>query len=674
MIDETKPTKPTRPEMKPRLATLLFALALSVGIAALYAFGINNQLVFDDARLTDGSILDQYGSLLQLKPRLLSYGSFVWLQSILGDGWWKQRIFNIGLHIATALMLYAFVLELLQRTQWEHRCADPFLSSSLRASARLGVALWAVNPVAVYAVAYLIQRSILMATLFVVIACWSYVRGLASRKWGWHLLAFAGYALAVAAKEHAVSAILLAVPLYVFFRRPSLRQVLHLVLAAGLLLVAMAAVLYSRYGAIVGTVFDETSRAFAAQLEQQRPGITQQLYPLSILNQASLFFQYGLLWLLPYVSWMSIDIRPTFPLTFWSWQLLGAVAWLATLVGGARLVLRRSDVWGLVGLCLLFPCLLFITEFSTVWLQDPFVLYRSYLWSIALPALIALPLIAFPHKTLYAFFLMLLVLFAALSFERINSLQTSASAWTDASFKIDRQASANAVGRWRPYLNLGAETQDQGNYEEALRLFGQAEALGEPLGSARFNMGVSLQQLKQYAKALDNFAAAEAKGFTEAALYYQRGETQYALARYAQAFDSFTLALRRPQLAEAEQFTRLRQAEAAVASSNFDAAIASYQYLIKQAPDRERYQVGLSMAYVGKKDYAAAMNILDPIIAKRPTGPVYYARALAHIYQGNRTASAQDLELAIRAEPSNPVYRNMQRQLNTPAIQPGAKP
>ena len=661
--------------MTSRQVTLLYALALAAGIAVLYAFGINNQLLFDDARLADGTIFGQYGSLLPLKPRLLSYGSFVWLQAILGDGWWKQRIFNITLHIATAFMLYAFVLQLLQRTEWDASGGDSSqLSSSLHAAARLGVALWAFNPVAVYAVAYLVQRSILMATLFVVMACWSFVRGLSGGQRRWYLLAMACYVLAVAAKEHAVTAILLVPPLFIFVQRPSLKRMLRVVLAAGLLLLAMAAVLYNRYGAIVGTVFDETSRAFAAQLEQLRPGIGHQLYPLSIINQASLFFQYGYLWLLPYVGWMSMDIRPAFPLTLWSWQLFGALAWLATLVLGAWLLIRRSDARGLIGLCLLMPCVLFTTEFATVWLQDPFVLYRSYLWSIPIPILIALPLVGFPHKMLYACCALVLALFAALSFERISSLQSPSSAWADAAAKIDRAAAANAVGRWRPLLNLAAEFQDQGNYDEALRLFSQAEALGEPLGSARFNMGVSLQQLKKYAQALDNFALAEAKGFTEAALYYQRGETYYALGRYKEAFESFNQALQHPQVPEAEQFTRTRQAEAAVASNNFDAAIASYQTLMQKSPDNQRYQVGLSMAYLGKKDYAAAMNILNRAIARRPSGPAYYARALTYYEQGNGLAAIQDLEIAIRAEPNNPIYRNLQQKMNELAAQAKAKP
>jgi len=661
--------------MTPRLMTLLYAIALAAGIAVLYSFGINNQLVFDDARLADGSIFGQYGSLLQLKARLLSYGSFVWLQALLGDGWWKQRTFNIGLHIATALTLYAFVLALFERTEWSDSSREsPNFSSSLRASARLGVALWAFNPVAVYAVAYLIQRSILLATLLVALACWSYVHGLISKQLRWHLLAIACYVLAVAAKEHAVTAILLALPLYVFTQRPSLQRVIGVALTVGLVLSVMGAVLFSRYGSIMGTVFDETSRAFATQLEQQQPGIGHQLYPLSMINQASLFFRYGLMWFLPYVGWMSIDIRPTFPLTILSWHLLGALAWIGTLMLGIWLVIRRSDALGLIGLCLLIPCLLFVTEFTTVWLQDPFVLYRSYLWSIPIPVLIALPLVGYSHKPLYAVGLLLVALLAALSFDRINSLQSPSTAWDDASAKIDRQAPANAVGRWRPLLNLGAESQEQGNYREALRLFSQAESLGEPLGSARFNIGVSLQQLKQYPQALDNFAQAEAKGFTEAALYYQRGESLYALGRFNEAFESFTKALQHPQAAEAEQFTQMRLAEAALANQNFDTAITSYQTLIQKSPDQQRYQVGLSMAYVGKKDYLSAMAILNPAIAQRPTGPAYYARALAYFYQGNRNASAEDLKLALSAEPNNPIYLNLQRKLNSPAEKPAPKP
>ena len=580
-----------------RRFTLLYAGALALGLGALYAFGLDNQLIFDDARLTDGTIFGQYGGLWPFKPRLLSYGSFVWLQSLVGDGWWKQRIFNIGLHVATALALYAFVLELFLHTRWDAEGDTPAFSTSLPWAAALAVALWAFNPVAVYAVAYLIQRSILMATLLVVLACWAYVRALVRQQRRWHVLAAACYLLAVAAKEHAVSAVLLTVPLYIYVKRPPWGRVLRVSLAAVLVLAGVGAILYARYGSMVGTVFDETSRAYALQLEQQRPGIGAQLYALSVINQASLFFRYGLIWCLPWVGAMSIDIRPSFPLTLWSWQLLGAIGWIAVVVtrrlaGDATQRCPRSDrpVAADAGLALchrIHHCLVAGPFCSLP--QLPLVISTGLAVGIAAGG--ANQQDAVCHRHCWW-----LPCWPAFSMERMASLQTPATAWLDASTKIDRQAPPNAVGRWRALLNLGAESLDRGNYDEALRLFSQAEALGEPLGSARFSMGVSLQQLKKYAQALDNFALAEAKGFNEAALYYQRGEAQYALGHFGQAYDSFTAALQHPQADEVAQFTRLRQAETAVAGQNLDAAIASYQLLVQKNPDHQRYQIGLAMA------------------------------------------------------------------------------
>ena len=641
--------------------------------------------MFDDGRLSDGTIFGQYGSLLHLKVRLLSYGSFVWINSILGDGWWKQRVFNVMLHIGTALALYRLTLDLLFSTLTiapQGNGNSGKFAASMRLAAAAGVALWAFNPVAVYAVAYLVQRSILMATFFVALACLSFVRALVAKQWRWHLLALVFYLLAVASKEHAVTAILLTVPLFVVVSQPPWRRVVQVSAGVVLVLILVDAVLFTQYGGIVGTVFDETSRAYAVQLEQLQPGISQNLYCLSVINQASLFFRYGLTWVLPYVGWMSIDVRPPFPLSIVSWQLLGAAAWLILLAGSAWLVVRRQGGWKLFGLGLLMPCLMFITEFSTVWLQDPFVLYRSYLWSISIPTLLALPLVGRAGRQLYAVVLMVVAVLAAFSFERIQSLQTPAVAWADAADKVDRTAPASAVGRWRPFLNQGAEALEHDDFEAALPLFNLAESLGEPMGSARFNIGVSLQQLKEYDKALDNFAAAEAKGFTEAALYYQRGESQYALGRFADAYASFTQALTHPQAPEADEFTRLRQAEAAVASQKYDEAIASYDLLLQKNAAKQRYQVGLSMAHIGKKDYGAALDILNPAIALRPSGPAFYARALTHFYMGNRIASMQDVGMALRSDPNNPIYRKLRLMLDEPvgkfseksATKPAVKP
>ena len=74
---------------KPSLPLIIFCIVVTAAVLGIYLPGWDNALLFDDLRLTDGSIFGAYGDLLTFKQRLLSYGSFVWLDALLGAGWWK---------------------------------------------------------------------------------------------------------------------------------------------------------------------------------------------------------------------------------------------------------------------------------------------------------------------------------------------------------------------------------------------------------------------------------------------------------------------------------------------------------------------------------------------------------------------------------------------------------
>lgn len=644
--------------------TWLYALALAAALLALYATGLKNQLVFDDARLMDGTIFGQYGHFLDLRVRTLSYGTFVWIQTILGESWPLQRLFNLALHVGTAWALAVLVHELLKSTTWREDLREsPEFEASLRGASQMAAAIWAFHPVAVYGVGYLIQRSIVMATLFVVLACLSLVLGLKQRRIGWYAISALFYLLALASKEYAISALLMLPPLYVYVRRPGIRRALLMTLGSLTLMGLSAVLLLQVYGSIVGTLFDETSRAFAAQLEVIKPGVGQDLYALSILNQASLFWRYGLTWWLPMPGFMAMDIRPQFPLGFASIEAMGAAAYMLAMLGSAWVMVRRTDGWALAALAVLLPGLMFVTEFTTVWIQDPFVLYRSYLWSITMPLLWAMVLFYAQRKTRLIAGLMVCLVLGALSFDRLDSLYNARTVWADAAAKIDTKAPPNAVGRWRPFLNLGADALERGDYSEATRLFSMAENLGEPLGSARMNLGVALQQQQQHTAALDQFTQAERKGFTEAALYFHRGESYFAIRHFEEAQRSYSQAMEKPQAPDAALFTRVRRAEAAVARQDFATAISDYKAILAQKPDAQRYTNGLAMAYNGQKDFASALSLLNDTIAKRPTSGAHYARALTYFNMGNRVASLQDLNVALSAEPNNPAYRHLERQL-----------
>lgn len=658
-----------------KLLTLpvLFGAFVVAAVLAIYLPGWNHELLFDDLRLTDGAIFDKYGSLLTLKQRMLSYGSFIWADSLVGPGWWKQRLLNVGLHLATLAALYALVRDLLERTRFpEDFESQSHFNLSRKAAVQVGVALFAVNPMAVYAVAYLVQRSIVMATLFSVLACWCFVRGLSGRGVTWYGLALLGYVAAVLSKEHAVMLAAMAVPLYIHVRRPSWKTIATIAGASAAVIAVATAILFGIYGEFIGKLFDQRSLDFAQQLERLSPGITQRMYPLSILNEAALFFAYGFLWFVPNVMWMSVDLRPAFPLSYGAFpQVLGIIGYIGLCVAALWAVLRRRGALSLAGVALMFPLLLYATEFATVWVQDPFVLYRSYLWAVAVPVLVAIVLTGFQPKTIYIVGCTLALGFSVLAFERVQSLRDDHTAWGDAAEKIDLKAPANAVGRWRPFLNLGAYHLDRGSMTEAQRSFATAEALGSLHGSARFNQGVLLQQQKKHAEAMAAFAEAEKQGFKDLPLYYHRGESAFALGQFGMAFDSFTQGLSATAGGVLDKdgdrmrdTLQIRRAEAAIGAGRYDAAVDDFKALLRESPKNRRLTLGLGMALVGKGDTPAAIAQFDQIIASTPNAaPAYYGRAMAHNAAKRLDDSLKDLDRAIALDPRNPQYPQVRAQL-----------
>ena len=644
-------------------ATIVFATFIVVAIACVYFTGLQNALIFDDQRLAEGSIFGQYGSLFHLKQRMLSYGSFVWAQDIFGEGWWKQRVINVGLHMATVAALYALFKTLLTRTQFPHdiESQDHFVASR-NAALLAGLALFALNPVAVYAVGYLAQRSIVMATLFAVLACWTFVRGLISNNLGWYVASILCVVATALSKEQAGLIVGMTVPLYIYVKRPSWKKIVYVSIGTAVLLALAVALVFSFYGNLIGNLIDNQSVDYLKQLQTLDPDIGKRVYALSILNQAAHFFVYGFLWVLPYVGWMSIDMRPAFPMSLMSpVHLIGAIGYVALLAASIWTLMRKDGVLRFAALCLLFPLLLYATEFVTVWLQDPFVLYRSYLWAIALPGLFAIVLTGFKPRTIYIIGVLLSLVFGALAVERVMSMKDSETVWDDAASKIDLKAPLNAVGRARPYLNLGSERMERSRFAQAERDFATAETLNDLNGNARFSMGVAQLGQKKIPEAIRSFTAAERQGYTGQTLMYQRGEAYLALGHAKEAFVAYTqaLALGASDASDhqgAKDMTEqihMRRAEAGLSTQQYDAAAKDYEVALKSSPQSSRLGVGLAMALVGKGEAQKAREQMDQLIARAPSGPAYYARAMAEMGLNNKAAALKDLEEANRIDPGN---------------------
>jgi len=634
-----------------------------IGVLLIYVPGLGNELVYDDGYLADGSLFQDYRAL-QLRVRFLSYGSFVWVQAILGDGWWKQRLVNIAIHAAVVWALWGLYREILRHVSAAPNPDDPHapvppLSESWALPFAIG--FFALNPVAVYAVGYLIQRSILLATFFVVVAFWSLARATTGGKAWLYAVSLAAYAAATLAKEHAVLAPLAAIPLYVVVARPDRKRLALAVGASAAVIAVAASLLWLRYGEVIGKPFDETSQVYLAQLSQLDPNAAKHAYPLSVVNEAYLFFKYGALWLVPYAGWMSINLRPPFPVSWITFpQLLGLFAYAGVVIGGAWLVARFRDWRALVGLSLLMPALLFASEFATVWVQDPYVLYRSYLWAIGIPGIVFFLVHGPSARVLSIVAIVVACLLIWQAQDRIFSMATAERAWSDAIAKLPDDP--RSVGRWFPYVNRGAVHAERNEVVLAMRDFDASSRLADG-GMGAMNRGSLLSAAGKQAEALAAFDEAERQGYKLYNLPFQRGLALLALRRPTEALSQFQAASSLQPPSPTRELVLLHIGRILLQMQKTDDAISVLEGLMWADPKNKEGKYLLGMAYVTANQPEKARAVLDRLIAEDRNPRAYYARALANYGLKRKAEALADIETAIRTSPTNPNLIEWQRKI-----------
>src|SRR5262245_31756868 len=175
-----------------------------------------------------------------------------------------------------------------------------------------GALLFVVHPVAVYGVAYLIERSIIMATLFSVVSLWCVLEGLLRRSAWWYAGAAVAYVLAVSSKEHAVMLPAVAGAMAVLVQGMSVTLARRVAVALVLFAAVGVGVVLKLRG-VLGSAYEPFASDMFGHLGARGEFDRELAYPLSVLNQATLFFRYLATLLVPWTGWMSVDVRTTFP-------------------------------------------------------------------------------------------------------------------------------------------------------------------------------------------------------------------------------------------------------------------------------------------------------------------------------------------------------------------------
>ena len=507
-----------------------WVLALLAAVCALYLPFLGNPLVFDDVPLFSGGFLEYYAHApFKLEFRWFHFASMGWTARVFSDLFPQPfRLGNLLLHAANAIVLFFLLRQLLAAVLREQ--ADAL---TVTRGAWLGALIFALHPLAVYATGYVAERSILLATLFVLLAQWAYLRALLSGQAKWLPLALLAFFIACFSKEHSVTlpAVLAAMTLLLRrenrLSRPALAAVWCAFTAVALLVVLIAR---GKLVQVLGTAYEPMAVESFAQQDIVAGGAM--LHLLSVLTQAGLFFKYLLLWALPNPAWMSIDMREPFVASLSAWQgwlgaagfaLYGAVAVRLLLSGGMK---------GLAGLALLYPWLLFFTEFSTVRVQEPFVLYRSYLWMPGLMLLIPLLLLRFPQRRTLLLSGCVVVLLIPLALNRLWVFGDNYRLWNDAALLLQNERVAGAD---RIYYNRGQALLARQKWAEAARDFERSAAISPQLAPIHYMLGMAYGNAGRYEEALQQFDATLAINADDDRAYFAKGFTLKRMHRDQEA-------------------------------------------------------------------------------------------------------------------------------------------
>lgn len=375
--------------------------------------------------------------------RWLPYVTMAWLDLVFEDGVFAQRSANVGLHALTAFGLYSLIRQISSHVA-PHR-------NNERAAVAAAL-LFLLHPLAVYAVGYMVQRTILMATLFGLLSLSAYFNGLVTRKKAYFFFSGLFYLLSAYSKEHAVLIPAVALALTPLAERFNAQTWKRLVLPFALFMPIAVLVIFNSLS-VVGRIYEPhaVQQLAQVQIDAEATG-TGLIWLLSAMTQASLFFKYLGLMLIPNPDWMSVDMRVPIATQIWETKYVLGIAAFAIYGLGAVFLLLKGGRRGLVGFALLAPWLLFAVEFSTVKVQEPFVLYRTYLWMWPLFLLVPVVSRNLPNKLFWPIILGVTLAFAYASSDRLKSFSGGYALWDDAVRKLPEE---QVTGVARVYANRG---------------------------------------------------------------------------------------------------------------------------------------------------------------------------------------------------------------------------
>lgn len=406
------------------------------------------------------------------------------------------RVVNVVLHTGSTLLIYVLLHLLLGAGS-----SQPVESSSRRFIALTAALLFAVHPMAIESVTYIIQRFTSQVTFLYLLtlvlyfsACTGALRPRVPR-----VAMVITLLMAMLSKECAFTAPVTAVVLDVLMLRTpwksALRRALPLLCCLPLIPVLLLLTTAAQSGS-----FDLSAAAHV--VNSRDTPFTQWSY---LLTQFTVICEY-----LRQLVWpTNLNIDPEWPLyeSLFAAPVLRALAVLLLLAGGALWGWRRNpeSLWqrAVLAFVVWFAMTISVSS-SIVPLPDLMAEHRAYLASIGAfvviavmldRARLALPQILRPQWSIPALATTCVVALSVAHWNRNTVWSDRVKLWTDTAMK--------SPNKYRVWGNLGAALSDEMREAEALECFNKALKIEPRFQNGIFNRANSLLRLGRYQESVE---------------------------------------------------------------------------------------------------------------------------------------------------------------------------
>ncbi|MFT3869380.1 MAG: tetratricopeptide repeat protein [Nibricoccus sp.] len=619
--------------------TWLFAALLAAAGIAAWSNSFNGPFVFDDV----GTILNN-PSLLKLlswetlagppggttaSGRPLVNLSLALNHALGGFNVRGYHVFNLALHLATALSLFGVV-----RRTFRREAFRPRLGFAADIVAFTCGALWLLHPLQTAAVTYIVQRAEVLASLFYLLTLYCFLRAIDSSKpLRWQSLSVASCLLGMASKEIIISA-----PLFVFLYDRTLvsgsiatawrqRRGYYLALASTWFVLATLIVSTHGRGGSVGSSENITPWTYAlTQCQAVAHYLRLSIWP------APLVFDYGT---------AAIDSMV---------HIWPQAALLLTLAGATSYAVCKNSPLGLAG-AWFFAVLAPSSSFAPIVTQT-MAEHRMYL---PLAAVIVIPVVIsvrYLGRRSIPVFIGAAVLFGLLTFRRNVDYRDAVTLWEDTVTKLPSSK--------RAYNNLGTALFIAGCNDEAIATFQHAVQLDPRYASALVNLGRAQLQSGQPAVAANNFATALAVEPANPEAHFGLGFALASTGRVAEGIPHYREAIR---LQPTAIDYRLKLAQALFRAREPAAAINEFRELLRSAPKLVEAHSGLGTVLASQGQFAEAEKELTEALRLNPADFDAHLNLANAFAQQNRVAEAiPHYEAALRVRPDHAGAREILEQ------------